>query len=126
MNEDNRHSPLGAEMIAGLSEFADALEAGEAIEERFTVRSVTLDLEPKAYSAEDVRHLRKNVLHASQPILAKFLGVSVKALRSWEQGTRPVPTIARRYLDDIVAYPEIWRERLSSGSSKVRGKPIKN
>ena len=116
MNEDKRHSALGAEMAAGLSAFCDALESGKSVEKRFTVRTVSLDLQPKPYGPEDVKHVRK-MLNASQALLAKFLGVSVKTIRAWEQGTRPVPTIACRYLDDIVAYPDLWRNRLRLATS---------
>jgi putative transcriptional regulator len=112
MNEDTCLSPLGAEMVAGLSAFCDALESEEPIEKRFTVRTVHLDLKTRSYEASDVRHVRK-MLNASQAILAKFLGVSIKTLCSWEQGKRRVPTIACRFLDEIVANPDLWKQRLS-------------
>ncbi len=120
MNEDKRLSPLGAEMVAGLSEFCDALESGEPVEKRFTIRTVSLDLHPKPFGPQDVKHVR-SMLNASQALLARFLGVSVKTLRSWEQGTRPVPTIACRYLDDIVTYPDIWRDRIRAVTSEGAG-----
>jgi putative transcriptional regulator len=121
MNEDNRHSPHVAKMAAGLSAFCDALESGEPIEKRFTIRTVTLDLQVTRYGPEDVKRVRK-MLSASQSLLAQFLGVSVSTIRSWEQGTRPVPPIACRYLDDIVAYPELWKSRVRYSSSKDAGK----
>jgi len=111
MNEDKKLSPLGAEMVAGLSSLCDAIESGESVEKRFTIRSVSLDLKSKPYGPEDVRHVRR-LLNASQALLAEFLGVSVKTVRSWEQGTRPVPKIACRYLDDIIANPQIWKARI--------------
>jgi putative transcriptional regulator len=116
MSKDDRLSPLAAEMVAGMSELCDALKAGEIIEKRFTVRTVTLNIDAKRYGPSDVRRAR-DVLNASQPLLAKFLGVSVKTLRSWEQGVRPVPMIACRYLDDILAHPEIWKERIVVSTS---------
>jgi len=114
MNNDggkNRNSALGAEMIAGMSSFCDAIEAGEAIEKRFTVRTVQLDLQTKPYGPGEVKQARLR-LNVSQAILARFLGVSIKTLRSWEQGTRPVPLMACRYLDDILENPEIWLRRI--------------
>jgi DNA-binding transcriptional regulator YiaG len=48
---------------------------------------------------------------ASQALMADFLGVSVRTLRAWEQGRRPVPRIARRFLDALVACPEVWDRR---------------
>lgn len=116
MNKDTRLSPLGAEMVAGLSAFCDALEAGEPIEKRFTVRTVTLELHLKPYGADDVKHVRK-LLNASQTLLARFLGVSVNAVRAWEQGTRKVPTIACRFMDEIIANPDIWTQRIRQATS---------
>jgi putative transcriptional regulator len=123
MNEDERLSPLGAEMVAGLSAFCDALEAGEPIEKRFTVRTVHLDLQPKPYSADDIKQVRK-ALNASQALLARFLGVSVNSVRSWEQGVRPVPTIACRFLDEITANPEVWKQRLRQAMTTKQGESI--
>ena len=120
MNEDKGLSPLGAEMVAGMSEFLDAIEAGEPVGKRFTVRTVSLDLETRPYRPEDVRVLRHK-LNASQALLAKFLGVSVKTLRSWEQGQRPVPPIACRYMNDILAYPEIWEHRIRDATKEKTG-----
>lgn len=37
-----RLSPLGAEIVSGLSEFCDAIESGEPVSERFTIRTVRL------------------------------------------------------------------------------------
>ena len=116
MNEDKHLSPLGAEMVAGLSAFCHALETGEPIAKRFTVRTVHLDLQPKLYSASDIKDVRK-MLNASQALLARFLGVSVNSVRSWEQGSRTVPTIACRFLDEIVANPDVWKQRLSQAIS---------
>jgi putative transcriptional regulator len=123
MNKDTTLSPLGAEMVAGLSAFCDALEAGEPIEKRFTVRTVSLDLQPKAYGAEDVKQVR-GILNASQALLAKFLGVSVKSVRSWEQGTRPVPMIACRFLDEIVSNPRLWTQRIRQSTSRDQHKTV--
>jgi DNA-binding transcriptional regulator YiaG len=118
MSQDDGISPLVGEMVAGMSAFCDAIEAGEPIGKRFTIRTVKLDLEPGPYGPDDVRRVRET-LKASQALLARFLGVSVNSVRSWEQGTRPVPAIARRYMDDIVAYPDLWNQRLRAASSKA-------
>ena len=66
MNKDKGLSPLGAEMVAGLSAFCDALESGEAIEKRFTVRTVQLDLRTKAYGPGE---------HQTRPICERKPGV---------------------------------------------------
>jgi DNA-binding transcriptional regulator YiaG len=119
MNEDKRLSPLAAEMVAGLSAFCDAVEAGESVAKRFTIRTVTLDLKPKPYGPDDVKIVRTR-LGASQALLAKFLGVSVSAVRGWEQGTRRVPAIACRFLDELVSNPDLWTSRLRVATSARR------
>lgn len=105
-------SPLIQEMAAGMDSFLAAMAAGEPIE-KFTVRTTRLVVETRTYTAEDVKAVRLK-LGTSQPILAKFLGVSVKALRSWEQGSRPTPTIAARFLDELQARPEMLTGRLQT------------
>jgi DNA-binding transcriptional regulator YiaG len=114
-NKGKQLSALGAELVAGLSAFRDVLEAGEPIEKHFTVRTVKLDLQSRPYEAADVKQVRR-MLNASQALLAMFLGVSVKTLCSWEQGTRPVPKIACRFMDEIVANREVWRQRIVQGT----------
>ncbi len=125
MKKDQALSPLAAEMVKGMSAFCDAVEAGEPVGKRFTIRTVSLDLESRPYRPQDVKHFRTS-LNASQSLLAKFLGVSVKTLRSWEQGARPVPTIACRYMDDIVANPEVWQKRVRVAVSNSDGEPARS
>ena len=117
MKKDKQISSLAVEMIAGLSEFCEALEEGIALEDRFTVRTVTLDLTPRSYKGNDVKALRER-LKASQAIFAKFLGVSVSAVRAWELDSRDVPVIACRFMDEIVAYPELWVRRMKGGGER--------
>jgi putative transcriptional regulator len=111
MKKKPRLSPLVSEMVAGMSAFCDTVESGEPIAKRYTVKTVTLNLRARPYDADDVRKARTR-LNASQALLANFLGVSVKSVRAWEQGKRPVPKIACRFLDEILENPEVWRHRL--------------
>jgi len=46
---------LGDRLVSGLREIAEALQSGEPLEKRFTVRTLQLDLEPKAYGPGDVK-----------------------------------------------------------------------
>lgn len=103
-------SPEVREMLDGMDSVIADLKAGESID-KFTVRTARVDLEPRAYGPDAVKAMRAK-LKASQPLMAKFLGVSVQAVRSWEQGTRPVPKIAARFLDEVDADPGIWTRRL--------------
>ena len=112
-------STLGEEIIAGLKGFVETLEAGVPVESRYTVHTVTLDLEPHPYESKDLVQARHK-LNASQALLAKFLGVSVKTLSAWEQGTRPLPLIAGRYLDDILAHPELFLSRIRATKNTVK------
>lgn len=106
---------LGDRLIAGLESVVEALQSGEPLEKRLTVRTVKLDLTPREYGPDDVKAVRAK-LGASQALLARFLGVSVQAVRHWEQGTRPVPTIAARYLDDLQEFPELWTRRIEAAA----------
>lgn len=105
---------VGRRLIAGLTEVAEALERGEELEERFTVRDMALDLEPKAYSSEGIKRLRAR-LGASQGVFAMLIGVRPSTVQSWEQGA-PAPPIARRLFEVIEQDPEPWLARLRASS----------
>lgn len=98
------------DLVDGLEGFLDELRSGAPIEKKYTCRRVVLDLHPRAYSPRQVKEIRK-LLNASQALFAQFLGVSVKAVRSWEQGTAP-SGMARRFMDEIRRNPTYWRSRL--------------
>lgn len=101
---------LGQELIRGLTGLRDALARGERLSDRFTVRTVELDFEPRAWSGRDVRSLRES-LHTSQAVFAKLIGASVKTVQAWEQGNVP-PPMARRLLDCICDDPAPWKRIL--------------
>jgi putative transcriptional regulator len=105
-------SPKGAKIVAALAEFRDALKEGARIEDRFTVKTVELNLQPRALGPDDVKRVRE-LLNLSQPLFAKFLGVDVKTVRSWEQGLREPSPMACRFMSEIASAPKFWRERLS-------------
>ncbi len=90
--QDGMSGPVENEILEGLAEFTDALEKGEATQ-RLTCRQVKLNLEPSHYSPQLVKKTRK-VLGVSQPLFARFLGVSPKTVRSWEQGVNPPSPMA--------------------------------
>jgi len=123
MKAQNSKKSAAAEMIEGLREFRDSLRNGEQIEKRFTVRTAVLDpkpLLPSEYRPEAVRATRVK-LGVSQAIFAQLLGISVKLVQSWEQGTRTPEMLARHVLDDINRNPENWIKRLArAGKSAAR------
>jgi putative transcriptional regulator len=120
-----RQRSFGAEVIGALTELQDALRSGRPLEEFFTVRTVELDLDPRPYRAEDVRRVRDS-LNLSQALFARFLGVDVKTVRSWEQGLRPPSPIARRFMDEIARSPDHWRERLRGMIREKGRRPVKS
>ncbi len=106
-------SPLIAEACAGIDELLEATEAGESLKNLCTVRTRKLELKPREYGPKEVRAVRKK-LKASQALLAKFMGVNTQTVSSWEQGSRKVPSMARRYLDDLIDIPSLWATRTGS------------
>jgi putative transcriptional regulator len=104
-------SSVAAEILEALEEVRDALKSGVSLEQRFTVRSYRFQLAARDYRPDDVRSVRR-ILGLSQPLFAEFLGVDASTVRSWEQGTRPPSSMARRFMDEISADPDYWRGRL--------------
>ena len=102
---------VGSRIIAGLTEMVESLEHGEALEDRFTVRKVDINLEPREYDAGTVREVR-DAIRASQSLFARILGVKVNTVQSWEQGLRKPSRIACRFMDEIRNDPEHWIERM--------------
>ncbi len=113
-----RPDSVGAEILEALEEVRTALESGEPLERRFTVRSYRFDFAARAYTPDDVRSVRQ-LLGLSQPLFADFLGVDASTVRSWEQGTRPPSTIACRFMDEVALNPDYWRGRLREAMAAV-------
>src|SRR3954453_20255118 len=94
---------VGARIIQGLTEFAEALEnqhKGESISARFKSRVVELDLQPSRYGAEEVKATR-NLLGLSQRMFARLLGVAANTVRALEQGINVPQDVACRFMDEI-------------------------
>jgi putative transcriptional regulator len=120
---NSMENSVGAKIIEGLREFTESLEKGDAITERFTCRTVMLELMPLAYGPDAVRATRK-ILGASQGIFAQFLGVSIKSVRAWEQGVNIPSDIACRFMDEIQRNPEFWRKRFMESITIKRGTDV--
>jgi DNA-binding transcriptional regulator YiaG len=105
--------PVPQQILKGLREMAEVATTGEPPEKRYTVRRLTLDIEPGEYTPDKVRTTRE-VFGLSQPLFAKFLGVEVSALRHWEQGIRSPSAVVRRFLDEMNATPDHWRGRIEA------------
>lgn len=97
-------------IIQGLEGFASALESGEDITKKFTCRKVILNLQPVEYTPVMVKKVRKT-LGISQTLFAQFLGVSTSAVQKWERNEREVPSVACRFMDEILQDPILFRKR---------------
>jgi putative transcriptional regulator len=102
---------VGARIVQRLQDFAEALESGEDLPQRFRVHQVSLNFKPTVYDATLVKQTRE-LLGASCDLFAQFLGVSGRTVRSWEQGATAPGNVARRFMDEIRANPTYWRERI--------------
>jgi len=116
MNQRNRikkdsQPSVAPRIIEGLQEFVTVLEKGEPLHQHFTCREIRLDLEPTPYNGRRVKETRA-LLGASQAIFARFLGVSVKTIRAWEQGVNTPNDMACRFMDEIRRDPRHWLGRL--------------
>lgn len=106
---------VGGRIVGRLTRFTKALESGEKISEKFTVRTVQLNLEPTTHDPTTVRKTRA-LLNLSQRLFAKFLGVSLQTVHAWEQGYNVPSDMAARFLDEINANPTYWQRRLQSAA----------
>jgi putative transcriptional regulator len=110
-------------MLAAIEEATELLRSEGLESRRLTVRTYKLPPSPRAYRPEDVKRVR-DLLGASQAVLAGFLGVNVNTVRSWEQGKRPPQPIACRFLAEIEADPAYWRGRIGQDAfENAPGKP---
>jgi putative transcriptional regulator len=98
------------EILHALSDFTDALEKGEVVK-RLNCRQIKLNLVPTHYSPDLVKRTRK-LLGVSQTLFARFLGVSPKTVRAWEQGVNVPHKMACRFMDEIRENPRFWINRL--------------
>jgi putative transcriptional regulator len=105
-------SPAGAKIVSALQEAIDVVRSGESLPGRLTVRSFHAEFVRPSYGAADVRRVR-DLLGMSQVVFARFLGVDPNTVRSWEQGTRPPSSIARRFMGEIEHDPAYWRRRIA-------------
>ena len=111
MSKNKNGKSVGSKIVTRLKGFVEAVESGKDPVERFTCRTVRLNLEPQAYNAALVKRTRA-LLGASQAIFAQFLGVSASAVQDWEQGAKPPKGVACRLMDEIRRDPNYWQSRL--------------
>ena len=84
----------------------EALETMRGLHEAGAVNKQTLrDFEtpyppPPAYTAEMIKHLRKN-LHVSQAVFAACINASISTVQKWESGEKTPSGAAARLLSVI-------------------------
>ena len=109
---------VGSEILSRLTKASKALRTKSDLADRFTRRTVRLNLRPQPCDATVVKQTRR-VLGASQTIFAQFLGVSVQAVHDWEQGVKPPGGAACRLMDEIRRNPAYWIARLQELSQPI-------
>ncbi len=102
---------IGGKIVKRLGAFTESLEKNETITERYTCRTISLDLEPKGYNPVLVKQTRE-ILGLSQALFALFLGVAKSTICAWEQGDKKPQPIACRFMDEIRRAPDHWRARV--------------
>lgn len=115
---------LGELLAEGLQDVADGLKKGKrSFSKEFTCHKVVLDLNPTPYDPELVKATRE-VLGCSQAVFAQFLGVSVKTVSAWEQGTNTPQGVACRIMDEIRHKPKYFQKRIRQlAIKKTKSKP---
>jgi putative transcriptional regulator len=104
--------PAGAKIVSAFQEAIDVMRSGKSLPGQLTVRSHHAEFAARSYGPEEVRRVR-DLLNMSQVVFARFLGVDPNTVRSWEQGTRPPSSIARRFMGEIEEDPAYWRQRVA-------------
>jgi len=92
---------FGKELVEAL------IEANEYHDDKISLRTTTIELpdEPEELSREQIKKIRES-LNVSQPVFARFLGVSDKAVKAWEQGGARPNGCALRLMEIAKNYPD--------------------
>lgn len=96
-----RKKTLGQEIVAALQE-ANSYHDGQ-----INLRTQTVELpdEPKEFDSKQIKKIREN-LNVSQPVFARFLGVTDKAVKAWERGGSRPNGCALRLLEIAKNHPK--------------------
>jgi putative transcriptional regulator len=105
----------GTRIVAAIEEATEILRSEGLESKQLTIRTYKLPATSPAYRPGDVKRVRE-LLGASQAVLATFLGVNVNTVRSWEQGKRMPQPIASRFLSEIETDIAYWRQRIERNS----------
>jgi putative transcriptional regulator len=113
-----RSSSAGTKILAAIEEATELLRSEGLSGKRLTVRAYKCAPALRSYTPGDVVRVRE-LLGTSQAVLARFLGVNVNTIRSWEQGKRLPQPIACRFLAEIETDPAYWRRRIGQEDFEI-------
>lgn len=111
---------IGKGLIKGLKEVI-RFERGR---KTLWISDVEIPKKPPEWTYKQIIRLRKEVLGVSQPVFAAYLGVSLGALRGWEQGLKNPSSTARRLLQILAKDPKTF-VRILKDASISKQKPHK-
>jgi putative transcriptional regulator len=74
---------------------------------------------PPDLSKKKIKLLREEILGLSQPLFARFLGVSPAAVKAWEQGNKKPSGTARRLMQIFERDPKIIKKLSGVRLAKV-------
>jgi len=96
-----KNKTLGRELVEALK------EANSYHERKISLRNETFELpnDPQELSSKQIKEIRES-LKISQPIFAKFMGVSDKAVKAWERGGARPNGAALRLLEIAKNHPK--------------------
>jgi putative transcriptional regulator len=105
-----KKTKLGSALVQGLEE---ALQWHEG-KIRLNTSEIEIPDAPPAMGKKEVKKIREQILNVSQSVLAKYLGVTDKAVKSWEQGLSKPSGSAARLLQIARSNPKAFMELLGS------------
>lgn len=103
-----KNKTFGQKLIDGLNS-AKKYEAGKI---SLNTSSLALPDKPKVFKQSEVKKIREK-LNLSQPVMARYLGVSDNAVKSWEQGGSRPSGSALRLLQIAKDHPEDFFKLIS-------------
>jgi len=104
----------------GTLDVIESLQQGKLL----TVKTVVIPDSPRAMNPKEIVSLRKKQLNVSQQVFADMLNVSIKTVRSWEQGYNQPTGATLRLLQLTREQPDILLRHISSAES--RKSPTRN
>jgi DNA-binding transcriptional regulator YiaG len=99
----------GALIVAAIAEATEIVRSEGLESKQLTIRTDELPPTLPSYRPVDVKRVRE-LLGASQTVLAAFLVVNVNTVRSCEHGKRLPKPVASRFLSEIVTNIAYWRQ----------------